>query len=105
MKGAAANDLGLPPVPADVKARRQARFMERQQAISAANLKRKVGRRLPVLIDQPGNGGVAKGRSKADAPEIDGAVYVTGRRPLRAGDLVTVLVERADAHDLYGRAV
>jgi ribosomal protein S12 methylthiotransferase len=102
VRGAPANDLG-PAVPDEVKERRWHRFMQVQQAISARRLKGKVGRRLPVIIDQ---GGLeAKGRSKADAPEIDGAVHVTSRRPLRAGDIVTVKVERADAYDLYGAAV
>ncbi|MBV9635117.1 MAG: 30S ribosomal protein S12 methylthiotransferase RimO [Methylobacteriaceae bacterium] len=104
VKGAAANDLGLPVVPEEVKARRYARLMERQQAISGANLKRKVGRRVPVIIDAPGPT-VARGRSKADAPEIDGAVYVASRRPLRAGDMVTVKIESSDAYDLHGVAV
>ncbi|MBV8568187.1 MAG: 30S ribosomal protein S12 methylthiotransferase RimO [Methylobacteriaceae bacterium] len=104
VKGAAANDLGLPVVPNEVKARRYARVMERQRAISGANLKCKVGRRVPVIIDAPGPT-VAKGRSKADAPEIDGAVYVASRRPLRAGDIVTVKIERSDAYDLHGIAV
>ena len=48
---------------------------------------------------------VAKGRSKWDAPEIDGNVYVASRRPLRPGDIVTVKIERADAYDLHGIAV
>ncbi len=108
VKGARANDLGLPLVPEEVKAERWARFMERQQAISARLLKRKIGKRLPVIIDEPGGGPLnrpAKGRSKADAPQIDGAVYVASRRPLRAGDMVSVKIERADAYDLHGAAV
>jgi ribosomal protein S12 methylthiotransferase len=102
--GATANDLGLAVVPDDVKTHRHARFMERQQAISAAKLRRKVGQRLPVMIDKSGPT-VSTGRSKADAPEIDGSVYVASRRPLRAGDIVTVKIERADAYDLHGTAV
>ena len=77
------------------------RFMETQQAISARKLKAKVGKRLPVIIDEAGPS-VAKGRSMADAPEIDGAVYVASRRPLRVGDIVTVKIERSDAYDLHG---
>jgi len=106
--GAPANDLGLPLVPEEVKEQRWKRFMERQQAIGAKLLKRKVGKRLQVLIDQPGGGaagGLAKGRGKGDAPEIDGAVHVSSRRPLRAGDIVSVKIERADAYDLHGQAV
>jgi ribosomal protein S12 methylthiotransferase len=104
VKGAASNDLGLPQVPAEVKAERYRRFMERQQAISAKRLASRVGKRIKVIIDSTGPS-VAKGRSQWDAPEIDGAVYVQSRRPLRAGDIVTVKVERADAYDLHGVAV
>jgi len=57
-----------------------------------------------VIIDRPGTP-VSKGRSQFDAPEIDGAVHVTSRRPLRAGDIVSVKIERADAYDLLGVAV
>ena len=77
--------------------------MEKQGAISLARQKAKIGRRLDVLIDH--GGAPAKGRSKGDAPEIDGAVHVASRRPLRAGDIVSVKIERADAYDLYGTAV
>jgi ribosomal protein S12 methylthiotransferase len=84
--------------------------MQRQQAISARRLKRKVGTRQQVIIDQVGPNaglapGTAKGRSKGDAPEIDGAVYVTSRRPLRVGEFATVKIERSDAYDLHGTAV
>jgi ribosomal protein S12 methylthiotransferase len=101
--GAVANDLA-PPVAAEVKEERWHRFMQRQQAISARRLKRKVGSRQAVIIDETGPT-VAKGRSKADAPEIDGAVYVASRRPLRVGEIATVRIERADAYDLHGVAV
>jgi ribosomal protein S12 methylthiotransferase len=104
VRGATANDLGLPPVPADVQQQRYDRFMAHQQAISARLLQKKVGRRLKVIIDEMGTT-VAKGRSAADAPEIDGTVYVSTRRPLRAGDIVTVKIDRADAYDLHGVAV
>ncbi len=100
--GAAANALGE-PVPDDVKAERYHRFMAKQQAISARLLKRKVGTRRKVIIDEVGS--VAKGRSESDAPEIDGAVHVTSRRPLRVGEIATVRIERADAYDLHGTAV
>ncbi len=99
--GAAANDLGLPHVPEEVKVNRYRRFMEKQQAVSAKILANKVGKRLQVIIDEPGPT-VSKGRSKSDAPEIDGSVYVSSRRPLRAGDIVNVKIERADAYDLHG---
>ncbi len=104
VKGAAANELGLPMVPDEVKALRHKRFMETQQAISARILKGRVGRRIKVIVDEAGPT-VAKGRSMWDAPEIDGAVYVSSRRPLKAGDIVTVKIERADAYDLHGMAV
>jgi ribosomal protein S12 methylthiotransferase len=102
--GASANDLGLPQVDAEVKALRWKRFMARQQLISERKLKSRIGRRIKVIIDEAG-AGVARGRSQWDAPEIDGAVHVVSRRPLRAGDIVTVKIERADAYDLHGVAV
>ena len=104
VKGAVANDLGLDVVPDEVKQSRWNRFMARQQAVSAKRLASRVGRRIKVIIDEPGPT-VAKGRSQWDAPEIDGNVYVSSRRPLRAGDVVTVKIERADAYDLHGTAV
>jgi len=57
-----------------------------------------------VLIDEA-HGISAKGRTKYDAPEIDGSVHIQSRRPLRAGEIVTVKIDRADAYDLYGSAV
>jgi ribosomal protein S12 methylthiotransferase len=101
VKGATANDLGLSIVPADVMDSRYKRFMERQQKVSARLQKAKIGKRIQVIIDEMGTT-VAKGRSKADAPEIDGNVYVSTRRPLRQGDIVSVKIERADAYDLHG---
>jgi ribosomal protein S12 methylthiotransferase len=104
VKGAAANDMGLDVVPDEVKATRHKRFMLRQQAISAKKLAAKTGKRLDVIVDEGGPHG-GKGRSKGDAPQIDGAVHIASRRPLRAGDIVTVKIERADAYDLWGTAV
>lgn len=101
--GAAANEIAA-PVPDEVKQERWHRFMARQQAISARRLKRKVGQRIDVIIDETGPS-VAKGRSKGDAPEIDGSVYVASRRPLRVGEIAKVKIERADAYDLHGMAV
>jgi ribosomal protein S12 methylthiotransferase len=103
VRGAAANDLAA-PVPDDVKEERWHRFMQTQQKISARRLERRVGSRQKVIIDEVG-ASVAKGRSMADAPEIDGAVYVASRRPLRVGEIATVKIERADAYDLHGAAV
>ena len=104
--GAPANDLGLAPVPEEVKESRWKRLMERQQAISARLLKQKIGQRIQVIVDEPGGGasGLAKGRGKADAPGVDGAVHISSRRPLRAGDIVSVKIEGADAYDLRGSA-
>lgn len=101
--GAVANDLA-PAVPKEVTEERWHRFMQHQQAISKRRLKRKVGTRQQVIIDEAGPT-AAKGRSKGDAPEIDGVVYVASRKPLRAGDIVTVQIERSDEYDLHGTAV
>jgi ribosomal protein S12 methylthiotransferase len=104
VRGAIANDLGADVVPDEVKEERWHRFMQAQQKISARRLKRKVGSRQQVIIDEAGPT-VAKGRSMADAPEIDGTVYVASRRPLRVGEIATVKIERADEYDLHGTAV
>ena len=104
VKGATSNDICLAHIPEDVKQHRWNRFMETQQAISAARLKSRVGKRIKVIIDEPGPT-VSKGRSQWDAPEIDGNVHVGSRRPLRQGDIVTVKIDRADAYDLFGMAV
>ena len=104
VKSAVANELGLEPVPDAVKANRHKRFMERAQTISRKKLAAKVGKRLEVIIDE-GGGVQAKGRTKGDAPQIDGAVHIATRRPLRAGDIAMVRIDRADAYDLWGTAV
>ena len=105
--GAAAN--GLPdPVPEAVKEERYARIMEVTERISAAKLQAKVGRTLPVIIDEVGepdeDGDVgATGRSEADAPEIDGQVFLRNvPETLQPGDVVQATIEDADAHDLFG---
>jgi ribosomal protein S12 methylthiotransferase len=103
VRGAAANDLAA-AVPEAVKEERWHRFMQTQQEISTRRLMRKVGTRQKVIIDSIGPT-VSKGRSMADAPEIDGAVYVASHRPLRVGEIATVKIERADAYDLHGTAV
>ena len=103
--GATANGVAA-PVPDEVKDQRWHRLMQHQQAISQKRLKRKVGNRERVIIDEvDGKSGVAKGRSKGDAPQIDGTVYVASHRPLRVGEIATVKIERADAYDLHGTAV
>ena len=103
VKGATANDLAA-AVPAEVKEERWHRLMAHQQKISTRRLKRKLGTRQQVIIDAVGPT-VAKGRSKGDAPEIDGAVYVKSHRPLRVGEIATVKIERTDDYDLHGTAV
>jgi len=105
--GAAANALPG-PVPETVKEERYARIMEKTEAISAAKLAAKVGRTVRVIVDEVGapdeDGDIgATARSQADAPEIDGAVYLRNvPASLQVGDFADVLVEDADAHDLYG---
>jgi ribosomal protein S12 methylthiotransferase len=101
--GAAANDLAA-AVADDVKEDRWHRFMQAQQKISARRLKRKIGSRQKVIIDETGPS-VGKGRSMADAPEIDGAVYVASHRLVRVGEIATVKIERADEYDLHGTVV
>ncbi|MCX7314814.1 MAG: 30S ribosomal protein S12 methylthiotransferase RimO [Alphaproteobacteria bacterium] len=101
--GATSNDLSA-PVSKEETDERWHRFMAHQQAISKKRLRRKVGTRQQVIIDEVGPT-VAKGRSKGDAPEIDGAVYVKSKRPLRVGEFATVKIERADEYDLHGTAV
>ena len=106
--GAPANNLGLEHIAPEIKEARWRRFMEKQQTISQRLMKRKIGKRLSVIIDDAGGGSsgvLAKGRSKADAPQIDGVAYVSSRRPLRAGDIISVKVEKTDAYDIYGAAV
>jgi ribosomal protein S12 methylthiotransferase len=103
VSGAAANALpGI--VPEAVKEERYARFMEKTAAISAAKLAAKVGRTIDVIIDAVDPEGGATGRSKADAPEIDGEVHLRDAGHLAQGDIIPVLVEDADEHDLYGVA-
>jgi ribosomal protein S12 methylthiotransferase len=93
-------------VPEEVKAERFERVMALSARISAHKLAAKVGSTVDVLIDTvaPETGG-ATGRSKADAPEIDGEVHLRDAMHLNAGDIASVLVEDSDAHDLYGVAV
>ncbi len=103
--GAAANDLP-DPVPEAVKEERYARLMELTARISAEKLGAKIGRTLDVIVDavdpdENGDGG-ATGRSKADAPEIDGEVFLRDAGHLKQGDIVAVAIEDADEHDLYG---
>ncbi len=107
VEGAAANDLPN-PVPEEVKEDRYQRLMELTERISAAKLHSKIGTSLPVIIDEVGepdeDGDIgATGRSQADAPEIDGQVFLRNvPSTLAAGDIVTASIEDSDAHDLFG---
>jgi ribosomal protein S12 methylthiotransferase len=98
--GAAANALDG-AVPEPVKQERWERFMERQATISAAKLRRKIGRSIDVIIDAVDDAGGATGRSRADAPEIDGEVLLRDAGHVNVGDIVRVRVEDADDTDLY----
>ena len=100
VSGAAANALP-DPVPEEVKQERYDRVMELSARISAEKLRAKVGKTLDVLIDAVDGEG-ATGRSKADAPEIDGEVHLRDAGHLSPGDIVAVLVEDSDEHDLFG---
>ncbi len=100
VEGAAANALPG-AVPEEVKEERYARFMQTQERISTARLQRRVGQTLTVLVDEVGTDG-AVARSMADAPEIDGLVYIEDGTSLRAGDFARVRIAAADAHDLHG---
>ncbi|GAB1257590.1 30S ribosomal protein S12 methylthiotransferase RimO [Aurantivibrio plasticivorans] len=100
VEGATANDLP-DHVPEDVQQQRWERFMEKQQAISAKKLKQKIGKTLPVIIDEVDEEG-AIGRTQGDAPEIDGVVYLNDEFSVAPGDIVEVLIEHADEYDLWG---
>jgi ribosomal protein S12 methylthiotransferase len=100
VEGAAAQSLSN-HVPEAVKQDRRARFMAAAERISRVKLKKKVGRTIDVLVDQVRGDGLAICRSRADAPEVDGKVFVTPGHALRPGDLVKVKVDRAEAFDLY----
>ena len=99
VRGAGANDLP-DPVPEVLKQERWERFMALQQEISAARLQAKIGRTIEILIDEADAQG-AVGRSAADAPEIDGRVFLDGVGGLQPGDLVEAQVTGADEYDLW----
>ncbi|MDA8421519.1 MAG: 30S ribosomal protein S12 methylthiotransferase RimO, partial [Pseudomonadota bacterium] len=104
VSGAAANALA-DQVPEEIKQERLARLMTLQAGISAAKLKKKVGRTMTVLVDTAGNGGNAVARTPGDAPEIDGIVNICGDRPLTAGELVRVRIIDSDEHDLWAESL
>jgi ribosomal protein S12 methylthiotransferase len=102
VSGAAANALP-DPVPEEVKQERFERVMALSARISAEKLEAKIGKVLDVLIDTvDAKTGGATGRSKADAPEIDGEVHLRDAGHLSAGDIASVRVEDSDEHDLFG---
>lgn len=101
VEGAPANDLPG-AVPEEVKQQRWERFMETQQAISTARLAAKIGKTVEVIIDEIAEEG-AVGRTTADAPEIDGNIFLDGQTHLKPGDIVRAVVEDADEYDLWGR--
>jgi ribosomal protein S12 methylthiotransferase len=102
VEGAAANALP-DPVSEEIKEERYARIMALTAEISAAKLQAKIGRTIDVIIDAvDADSGGATGRSKADAPEIDGEVHLRDAGGLKPGKIVPVLIEDADEHDLYG---
>lgn len=103
VEGATANAIH-PAVPEEVKEERLARFMEKQAAISARKLQQKIGRELEVLIDEVGLDG-SIGRTQADAPEIDGQIYLLDDVDVKPGDRVRVRVTDADEHDLWGERI
>jgi ribosomal protein S12 methylthiotransferase len=102
--GAAARDLP-DHVPDELKQARRERFMAAAQTISRRKLREKVGRKLEVLVDSVRRDGVGVARSKGDAPEIDGHVFVRGATGLKPGDLLDVRVNRTEAYDLWAEPV
>ena len=103
VEGAVANDLP-DHVPPEVQQERLARLMWLQEEISEERLKRKIGKTLTVLVDEVDEEG-AIARSFADAPEIDGQVYINDGQHLNVGDMVEVVITDSDTHDLWGELV
>jgi ribosomal protein S12 methylthiotransferase len=103
VKGAKANQL-LNPIDEAVKQERLQRFMAHQKKISATRLQRRVNTLETVIIDEVvAEGAVA--RSHADAPEIDGQVFIDDATHLKVGDWVDVVIEEADEHDVWAHLV
>ena len=100
VEGAAANQLA-DQIPEHIKQERFDRFMQLQQTISTCKLQNKIGKTLSVLIDEVDDEG-AIGRSMADAPEIDGIVYLNEEKAVKVGDIVQVNIEHSDEYDLWG---
>lgn len=105
VEGAAANAL-VGAVPEDVKEERWHRFMAHQQAISARKLARQVGRTVEAIIDGfDTENGIAIARTKTQAPEIDGNIFIANAQGFKVGDILRVQVTAAEDYDLYGEAV
>ena len=100
IEGAAANELAN-QVPDEIKQQRFDRFMQLQQKVSMQKLQAKIGKTLAVIIDEVDEEG-AIGRSMADAPEIDGVVYLNEEKDVKVGDIVQVIIEHSDEYDLWG---
>jgi ribosomal protein S12 methylthiotransferase len=100
VEGAPARDLP-DHVPEEVKQERRARFMQAAQRISREKLRTRIGRIEPVLVDEVRRDGVAVARSRGDAPEIDGKVFVRGGLALKPGDFAEVKITRTEAYDLW----
>ena len=103
VEGAVANSLAA-AVPLEVREERQRQLMELQEDISAELMAAKIGREIEVLVDEVDEEG-AMARSKADAPEIDGLVYLDGVFDVEPGDFLTVRIVDTDAHDFYAERV
>ncbi|VEB41475.1 Ribosomal protein S12 methylthiotransferase RimO [Chromobacterium violaceum] len=101
VEGATANELPN-PVPEDVKEARKERFMAVQAEISARRLERRVGQTLQVLVDEIDDEGTAVCRSYADAPEIDGLVFVENAAGMQPGEFYQVEIVDCSEHDLWG---
>lgn len=103
VEGAAANALAN-QIPDQLKQERWDRFMATQQEISSSRLQLKIGQEIDVLVDEINEKGLIA-RSSADAPEIDGAVFIEQEGSVSAGDIVRVEITDADEYDLYGKLV
>jgi len=104
VEGATANALGN-PVPEEIKHDRLELFMATQAEISAARLARLIGTRMTVVVDSLGEDGQAIARSKGQAPEIDGVVYVQAAMSARVGEHLVVEIVHTDEHDLIARPI
>ena len=103
VEGARANELGN-HVPAEIQQERLERFMQVQAEISAEKLKEKIGKTVTVLVDNVEDG-VVIARSAADAPEIDGLVYIEDAEGLSIGEFVDIKVIRSDEYDLWAQLI